>query len=236
MLRKYIKYNINPISWLFTIYLLMLGTNAYSQVVYEEIIEIVEVKPNKKTYFALKTNLLFDAITALNVEIEVPIKKHWSIAGEWIFPWWLHDKDKPNIKPSRLEILCGTLEGRYWFGNRDNRPILTGWFVGLFSGAGLYDLQWKAKGYQGEFFISAGASIGFAHKIGKRAKHLSMEYSIGFGHFRSHYRKYEAYYFDDYKWHPIRENNGRYTWTGPTRIKISLVWMPPFKVKRGGNK
>ena len=114
--------------------------------------EINNLSNLKKPLFALKTNLLFDAITALNVEVEVPIKTHWSIAGEWIFPWWLHTKNKPNKKPSRLEILCGTLEARYWFGNRDERPVLNGWFVGLFSGAGLYDLQWKAKGYECEFF------------------------------------------------------------------------------------
>ena len=171
--------------WL-PILLLAMSTSAYSQIVQQEIIEIIELEPIKKPLFALKTNLLFDAITVLNVEVEVPIKQRWSIAGEWIFPWWLHDKYKPNKKPSRLEILCGTLEGRYWFGNREERPRLTGWFVGLFSGAGLYDVQWKAKGYQGEFFISVGASVGYAHKISRRHKNLSMEYSLSFGHFRSH--------------------------------------------------
>ena len=219
--------------WL-PILLLAMSTSAYSQIVQQEIIEIIELEQIKNPLFALKTNLLFEAITVLNVEVEVPIKQRWSIAGEWIFPWWLHDKYKPNKKPSRLEILCGTLEGRYWFGNREERPQLTGWFVGLFSGAGLYDVQWKAKGYQGEFFISAGASIGYAHKISRRHKNLSMEYSLSFGHFRSHYRKYEAYYFDDYKWHPIRQNNGRFYWTGPVKAKVSLVWMLNYKSKKGG--
>ena len=214
--------------------LLAMSQAAYSQIGKQEVTESIEYAPTKKPYFALKTNLLFDAITVLNVEVEVPIKRHWSVAGEWIFPWWLHDKYKPNKKPARLEILCGTLEGRYWFGNREDRPLLTGWFVGLFSGAGLYDVQWKAKGYQGEFFISAGASVGYAHKISKRHKNLSMEYSVSFGHFRSHYRKYEAFYFDDYKWHPIRQNNGRYYWTGPVKAKVSLVWMLNFKSKKGG--
>ena len=55
----------------------------------EQIIEFV-----KKPLFAAKTNLLFDAMTVLNVEVEVPIRKHWSIAGEWIFPWWLHYRNK----------------------------------------------------------------------------------------------------------------------------------------------
>lgn len=56
------------------------------------------------------------------------------------------------------------------------------------------------------------------------------------GHFRSHYRKYEAFYFTDDKWHPIRLNNGKYRWTGPVRAKISLVWMINYKSKKGGIK
>lgn len=183
---------------------------------------------------AVKTNLLFDVMTALNVELEVPIKKHWSIVGEWMFPWWKHDRNKPNIKPSRLEILCGTLEGRYWFGNREDRRVLTGWFAGVYGGAGLYDTQWKAKGYQGDFFM-VGLSGGYAHKLCKKTKNLSLEYSLGIGYFRSHYSKYEEYYFLD-EWHPNCKNQGRYNWIGPTRAKISLVWLLNYKTKKGGTK
>ena len=62
-----------------------------------------------KPLFALKTNLLFDLLSGLNVEVEVPIGKHFSLAGEWIFPWWLWEK-----KQYALEILNGNLELRYW--------------------------------------------------------------------------------------------------------------------------
>lgn len=203
--------------------------------VYQEVVEVIEPAWRWKPLLALKTNLLFDALTALNVEVEVPIKQNWSIAGEWMFPWWLRDKDNPNKKPWRLELLCGTLEGRYWFGNRQERRVLTGWFAGLYTGAGLYDIQWKAKGYQGEFFVAAGVSAGYAHQISKRFPNLSMEYSLGIGFFRSHYRHYEAFFGSDTKWHPIRLNNGRYTWIGPTRLKVSLVWLLNYKSKKGGN-
>jgi len=37
---------------------------------------------------AIKTNLLFDLATILNVEVELPLAPNWSVAGEWIFPWW----------------------------------------------------------------------------------------------------------------------------------------------------
>ena len=43
---------------------------------------------NRKTIIALKTNLLYDLITALNFEIEIPIGNKFSIAVEDVFPWW----------------------------------------------------------------------------------------------------------------------------------------------------
>lgn len=41
-----------------------------------------------QTILALKTNLLYDAVTALNFELEVPVGKDFSIAVEDVFPWW----------------------------------------------------------------------------------------------------------------------------------------------------
>lgn len=171
----------------------------------------------KKPLFALKTNLLFDIATALNVEIEVPIGKRWSIAGEYIFPWWLWEK-----KQTSLEVMNGNLEGRYWLGNRENREVMTGWFAGIYGGGGYYDLEWKKKGYQGEFY-SVGLTGGFTHKIGKN---LRMEYSLGLGYLGTKYRKYKACDCpEDGDWHLIRERSGHENWIGPTRVKISLVWM-----------
>lgn len=203
-----------------------------------EVVEIVEVIEEPAWHWrpllALKTNLLFDAMTALNVEVEVPIGKRWSVAGEWVFPWWERDRDRPSIKPCRLEVLCGTLEGRYWFGNRQERRVLTGWFGGAFVGTGLYDVQWKSKGYQSQFLITGGVSAGYAHRISRRFPNLSMEYSLGVGFMRTKYRHYEAFWGSDTRWHPVRLNNGRYTWIGPVRAKISLVWLINYKSTKGG--
>lgn len=193
------------------------------EVVVEKIVE-VGTKPDfeleKKPLFAVKTNLLFDVASALNVEIEIPIGKRWSIAAEYIFPWWLWEN-----KQYALQTLSGNLEGRYWFGDRETRPQLTGWFVGLYTGGGYYDVEWGNKGYQGEFFIAAGLSGGYAHTIGKRNDNWRMEYSLGVGYMQTKYRKYVPKYGLDNEWHLIRQNDGRYSWIGPTRAKISLVWM-----------
>lgn len=182
----------------------------------------------KRPLFALKTNLLFDATLMANIEIEVPIGKRWSVNGDYMFPWWL-------LKDNRycLEILSGGLEGRYWLGSsrsREHREVLTGHFAGLYAGGGKYDLQWKENGYQGEFFIAAGISYGWATRI---ARNLHLEFSIGIGLLRTDYRHYHAR--DNY--HTLLwQENGKYTWFGPTKAKISLVWLLNRKVKKGGAK
>lgn len=182
----------------------------------------------RRPLFAVKTNLLFDAALMPNIEIEVPIGKRWSVNGEYMFPWWLLDGDKYS-----LQILMGGLEGRYWLGSRENRmnrEVLTGHFLGLYAGGGKYDLQWKENGYQGEFFIAAGISYGYVHEI---AHNLRLEYNIGIGLLRTDYRHYHAR--DNYQT-LLWQENGKYTWFGPTKVKISLVWLLNRKVKKGGGR
>lgn len=182
-----------------------------------EQIVIISPKSTRRPLFALKTNLLYDAMTALNIEIEVPIGQHWSVAGECIFPWWLSER-----KQHCLQSLSGYLEGRYWFGDRTNRRQLSGWFAGVYVGGGCYDVEWGDKGYQGEFIIPIALSGGYAHSIGRS---LSMEYSLGLGYMRTSYREYAPEKCSDGIQRLIRQRSDTFNWIGPTRIKISLVWM-----------
>ncbi|MGL5919938.1 MAG: DUF3575 domain-containing protein [Bacteroidales bacterium] len=189
------------------------------------------VKPIKKPLFAAKTNLLFDVASLTNIELEVPIGQRWSIAAEWIFPWWKMDNSREQSKRNRAQLLNGNLEGRYWFGDRSERPHMTGWFAGVGVGGGLYDFEYDTRGYQGEFLMT-GISGGYIHTIGK-SKNLRMEYSLGLGCIGTDYNKYESTFGEDQKWHAIRQGSGRTIWFGPTKAKVSLVWMLNRKVKRG---
>lgn len=200
------------------------------RIVEKKILVPQEVELEPKPMFAIKTNLLFDVASALNAEIEIPIGKRWSIAGEYVFPWWLWEK-----KQIAVETLYGTLEVRYWFGDRTDRKQLTGWFMGLYGGGGYYDLEWKDKGYQGEFF-HVGLSGGYAHTISRNGN-WRMEYSLGIGYLGTKYREYVPKFGADGEWHLIRQNNGNYRWIGPTRAKVSLVWMINNGYrKKGGSK
>ena len=120
--------------------------------------------------FAVKSNLLYDAVTALNVEVEVPIKNHWSVMVDHVFPWW----EKGN--KYCLQLLETGVEGRYWFRNNQyHSQKLQGHFAGAYAMSGKYDFQ-KDRDlcYQGTFW-SAGATYGYAKKISRLFR---LEFSV----------------------------------------------------------
>jgi hypothetical protein len=151
--------------------------------------------------FALKTNLLFDATGAVNVEMEVPIERGWSVAAEGIFPW---------------KMMVGwSLEWRNWWGNRDLRPVLTGWFTGFYTGSGMYDMQIGRWRYDGKYF-HVGVSGGYGHAIDKGGV-VRMEYSLGLGYLQTEGDRWRV--GGDGRWN---KKEGRF---GPTRAKVSLSFL-----------
>lgn len=179
----------------------------------------------KKPVIAIKTNILFDAALIPNIEIEIPIGKRWSVNTEYMFPWWL---SKDNSKA--MQMLSGGLEGRLWLGNRNRRNILCGHFLGLYAGGGMYDLRNNSKGYQGEFYIASGISYGYGLGLGRS---FNLEFSLGIGYMVTHYRHY--YCKEDNSilaW----QNDGKYTWIGPTKAKVSLVWLIGNRNKNKGGR
>lgn len=174
---------------------------------------------------AVKTNLLYDLATALNVEIEVPIKNHWSVVIEDVFPWW----ERGNKYCFQLWEMG--VEGRYWLSdNKYHRQKLSGHFVGGYVMSGKYDFQWKRRlNYQGEFW-SVGATYGYTMPIGKRFK---MEFSASVGYLSTEYRHYRP--SSDYG-ELIKDpkKQGRLGYVGPTKLKVSLVYPLHFLVKKKG--
>ncbi len=176
----------------------------------------VDSKNRIHWYPAVKTNLLYDAVTAVNAEVEFPIGKKFSIAVEDVFPWWNWGT---NGKKYCFQVWEMGIEPRWWFKRTDKRDYLSGHFVGAYGMSGKYDLQWDTKScYQGELW-SAGLTYGYALPL---CKWLNMEFSVSAGYLHSDYRHYQpdpAYehlYRDKYK-------VGKISWFGPTKAKISLV-------------
>ena len=188
-----------------------------------------------KTVLALKTNLLYDAVSWLNFSVEVPIGDRFSALYYHQFPWWRWGKAK-NEYCMRFLSIGG--EGRWWFkpmprektDTRIKRDRLMGHFVGFYAESGKWDFERKRDiCYQGEHW-SAGLSYGYAMPIGKR---LNLELSLSMGYASIAYRGYTP--SEDYEilWRDP-EKVGRWHYFGPTKAQVSLVL--PFIVtyKKGG--
>lgn len=207
--------------------------------------------------FALKTNLLYDALTFVNGEIEIPIGNHWSFLGEVIWPWWLGKQHNDWC----AEMGCVGFEMRYYFRkwkrhntfkkwrSQNNMP-LHGWFIGAYGNSGYYDFQaYRRKGIQGEFY-SGGITLGYESYIGR---HWRMDVSVAAGVLPTHYRRYHVndnkdqldlsnpeYVLDGFDQHLWRDTPKGHDleklWIGPTKIKISLSYLITRKCKKNRKK
>jgi hypothetical protein len=175
---------------------------------------------------AVKSNLLFDAVTALNVEVEVPIGNHWSVMVEDVFPWW-ETGNKYCFQLWEMGV-----EGRYWFSdNTYYSQKLKGHFVGAYGMSGKYDFQNDKKlCTQGEFW-SAGLTYGYSRRISRL---FNLELSASFGYLSTAYRRY--YPSDGYDVLYADGRKGRVGYWGPTKLKVSLVMPINFTKKKGGNR
>lgn len=198
---------------------------------------VPDPEPIVKYPIALRTNLLFDAIGALNIGIEVPIGNHFSVIADFAYSYW---RSSTNL--SALQTLQGGVEGRYWFGvdgkKKQKKPEwakpLRGWNVGAYAMyCSRYDVQW-VNGYQGEGYWSAGLTAGYATPI---ARNLALEFSLAAGYFQTpEYRHYHKPEFDaDGKHHLMWQETGSYGTFTLTKARVSLVWLIRSE-KKGGQK
>ena len=170
--------------------------------------------------FALKSNTLFWVAGAPNFGIEYAFNNRWSICGDYVAPW-----SSSFATGLYYQLMMINAEGRYWFGNRDDRPVMTGFFAGASIGGGYYDfmLDNTRTGIQGEFYILAGASIGYSHSISSNDR-VRLEYALGLGYLQTRYRKYHYDDFD-YVLEAPREQIWKTSIFGPTQAKVSLVYL-----------
>lgn len=155
----------------------------------------------------LKTNLLYYAALMPNVEIEWMFADRWSAAfeiqGAWYGKHWPH-------KAYRVSTALPEL--RYW---AIDRSRWHGMYVGVFAGAGLYDLSDRKKGHRGEGAM-AGLSVGYMWPISNR---LSLDAGIGAGYLYARDKVYAP--IDG---HFLYQYTKDINYFGPLRLKLSLVW------------
>ena len=192
---------------------------------------VVETQAFARTIAALKTNLLYDAVTGLNAELEIPIGDRWSVAVEDVFPWWSWGPNKNKYAFQMWEI---GIEPRWWFRRTDARDRLSGHFIGAYAMSGIYDFQNDSKiCYQGEAW-SAGLSYGYAMKLGKSP--LNLEFAVSVGYLTATYRHYSPSIDYDSLIADLYES-GKTHYFGPTKAKVSLVLPIGIRYnKKGGER
>ena len=200
---------------------------------------VTRMKPTRP-WLAVKSNMLFDLLLTPNIELELPIGDRWSLMVEDWFPWLLHNKGgnisigryiEPGgeMKNSAYELWTVGAELRHWLTGScpQTRPRLTGPFVGAYYANGKYDVEWNSKGDQGEF-QSVGITAGYAWPL---ARHWNIEASVSAGYFWGPRRHYEGEFGDT---HLIWKYTGRTSYIGPTKLKLSIVWLIPSLSKQKG--
>lgn len=172
----------------------------------------------------IKTNLLYDATSTMNLGVEFGLSPRWTLDISGNFnPWTFSDNRKMKhwlVQP----------EARYWFCEKFN-----GHFLGIHAHGGQYNwggmLPWGFKDgkmfgsienkhilenrYQG-WLAGAGLSYGYQWILGNR---WSLEATIGVGYAYLSYDRYPCGTCG------VKLDEGHKNYFGPTKAGITLIYM-----------
>ena len=180
--------------------------------------------PEREPVLNVRTNLLYDMGTVLNVGVEYYFRNpHWSLVGHYTFPWWSNDKYYYY-----LQILDWDIEARYYM---QHNKYHAGWYVAPYVHWNLYDISLDAeRGWQGEG-RGCGLTLGHAFRVGDNQR-WKVECFFRLGYFHSLYDPYHASdpfngkYYYDWPWAPENfvPRNYRLQWIGPTGAGVTVSY------------
>lgn len=164
-------------------------------------------KSTSEKHFALKTNLLYDAVLMPGLELEWLCAPRWSVAVEANCAWW-------KLKSRELTYRVASVfpEVRRWV--YSDRPW-HGLYVGAFGLGAKFDLANSHRGYQGHG-VGGGISVGYMWPI---ARCWSLEAALGAGYMYSRYKEYRP--FDG---HYLYQRTKSLNYFGPLRAKLAIAW------------
>ena len=182
------------------------------------LLSFAEVKAQK---LAVKTNVLWDALSTINVGAEYGIAPRWTIDISGNYNGWKRTHGR------RWKHWFVQPEARYWFCEK-----FSGHFLGFHAHGGKFNLSnigssdikffgtdfGKLQGnrYQG-WFAGAGVGYGYAWIL---SKHWNVEAEIGIGY---SYTRYDHYPCADCG--SIIESDKVHHYFGPTKVALNLVYV-----------
>ena len=200
----------------------------------EPVSQPVEVEPAGGLYWALKTNMLYDALAIPNVGAEFYLGNKWSVAANATYAWWKSGVNR------RWRVYGADMAVRRWFGSKAEEKPLTGHHVGVYAQALTYDFCLDEKGYMGgepgsnlwdKLNYAIGLEYGYSLPIARR---LNLDFVLGLGYWGGTYHEYQV--IDDCKvWQATKNRH----WFGPTKAEVSLVWLlgrSNYNKEKGGNR
>ena len=176
--------------------------------------EVLPVTPaiELKPIIAISTNLLYDAFTAFNLGIEIPVAKHWSVMADAVYN---------NISFSggrKIDLLLGDVGVNYYFG--EDCPALSGWFASAGVGGGRYDIVGKEKGRQGTIiYMTAGG--GYSFQLGSKLSPWRLKLAGGIGPLHTSFKYSER----NINGEMIYKNDRNFTWQLPTNLQVSIIYL-----------
>lgn len=195
------------------------------------------VDTKQPAYFAIKTNMLYDALLVPNVGVEFSLGKRWSVAADWMYGWWSRNKSHRYWR-----IYGGGLTVRKYFGAKAAEKPLQGHHIGINAQMLTYDIEFGGKGYMGgkpggtlwdRMNYTIGAEYGYSMPVARR---LNIDFSLAAGYMGGRYYEYTPL-DGHYVWQATKNRK----WIGPTKVEVSLVWLLGHgnyntKTKKGGEK
>ena len=182
-------------------------------------IALFSAKESSAQEWALKSNLLYDATTTINLGFETALAEKWTfdLSGNWN-PFQFEDNMKWKhwlIQPEFRYWTCRKfgghffaahlLGGQYNFGNIDGLPNFLG-----------SDLSQLADHRYEGWYAGAGVGYGYAWMLGK---HWNLEAEIGVGAAYTNFEKYECPKCGKLV------GNDDHIYYGLTKLAINLVYL-----------
>ncbi len=170
--------------------------------------------------FALKTNIISDALLNINAGAEVGLAPKWTFNLSGQFNGWTLSDDK------RWKHWAAQPEFRYWFCDR-----FGGHFIGIHAHGGQYNIggfdgklhflgtdmrKLADSRYQG-WFAGGGINYGYAWVL---SHHWNLEAELGFGYSYTQFDRYECAGCGK----KVEEKQPHH-YVGPTKAAVNLVYV-----------
>lgn len=178
------------------------------------------ISPAMAQKVAVKTNLLYDATSTINLGTEFGLSPKWTLDVSANYNPWTYSNNK------KWKHWLVQPEARYWFCNK-----MMGHFIGFHTIAGSYNIGnvnavfkflgtdfSKLKDYRYEgWFVGAGVAYGYSWVL---SKHWNLEAELGIGYTYSKSDKFECASCGE-----KMEDDKTHHYVGPTKATLNLVYV-----------